>query len=113
MATINVIRSSDGRTLYPCGTTAYPPTNPKMGIKQGNTVTWSERTRITTIIIPRQNPVNIDSWSPKSSIPNTSPVTYPNPSARVAIASPAGGRKAVIINPCPPAPGLISPCGKK
>jgi hypothetical protein len=53
MTTINVIRYADGRTLYNCKNPAYPPTNPRFGLK-GNTVYWNERSRETTVVVPRQ-----------------------------------------------------------
>jgi hypothetical protein len=53
MTTINVIRYADGRTIYNCRNPAYPPTNPRLGLK-GNTVYWNERTRETTVVVPRQ-----------------------------------------------------------
>jgi hypothetical protein len=53
MTTINVTRYANGRTIYDCRNSAYPPTNPRLGLK-GNTVYWNERTRETTVVVPRQ-----------------------------------------------------------
>ncbi|MDR1140285.1 MAG: hypothetical protein LBL62_01240 [Planctomycetaceae bacterium] len=53
MTVINVVRYADGRTIYNCKNPAYPPTNPKLGLN-GNTVYWNERTRETTVVVPRQ-----------------------------------------------------------
>jgi hypothetical protein len=110
MTVINVIRYPDGRTIYPCGVSPFPPTNPKLGQSQGNTVTWNENTRVKTVIVPRQNPVNLDAWAPKSNIRYTGPTTYAKPT-RVAVASPAAGRTAPASSPCPPKVGPEL-CGK-
>ena len=103
MATIDMIRRSDGRTYYPCGTLPYPPTNPKAGTPtSGNTVIWSERTHRTTLVVPRINPVNVDSWSPRSSRSNYSgPVTYSKP-PRPGVNSASDVRKQAPNDSCPP-----------
>jgi len=108
-ATINVIRRSDGRTYYPCGSQALPPTNPKAGTPtSGNTVLWNGRTRVVTLVVPRQNPVNVDTWSPQSRLRTYSgPVTYEKPpfrQAQAAADSIAFARKNTASNPCAPAP---------
>ena len=112
MATISVIRHSDGRTYYPCGTSPYPPTNPKAGTPtSGNTVVWNGRTRATTLVVPRQNPVNIDTWSPQSHLRNyTGPVTYGKPPFREAVVDSVAVAKKNQPAPCPP---TVSPqaCG--
>ncbi|MDR0335714.1 MAG: hypothetical protein LBI18_01345 [Planctomycetaceae bacterium] len=64
MTTINVIRYADGRTIYNCKNPAYPPTNPKFGL-EGNTVYWNERTRETSVVIPRQQDEYFSQTSPK------------------------------------------------
>jgi hypothetical protein len=65
MTTINVIRYADGRTIYDCRNPAYPPTNPKLGLK-GNTVYWNERTREATVVVPRQQDDYFSQTSTKS-----------------------------------------------
>jgi hypothetical protein len=65
MTTINVIRYADGRTIYDSRNPAYPPTNPKLGLK-GNTVYWNERTRETTVVVPRQQKDYFSQTSTKS-----------------------------------------------
>lgn len=79
-ATIDVVRHSDGKTYYARGASATPRTNPKRGIDAGNTLIWNGRTRVSTLIIPRQNPVDVDSWTPRSrSYSYSVPVTYEKP----------------------------------
>lgn len=113
MTAINVIRYANGRTLYPCGTWAFPPTNPKMGITVGNTVTWNEKTHAATVIIPREHPVNLDSWAPQSKLRSYSgPVVYGPPFPRtVAVPPPAPTRTTTAKDSCPVTfPGLTL-CG--
>jgi hypothetical protein len=75
MTTINVIRYADGRTYYNCQNPSRPPTNPKAGTTtSGNTLIWNGRTRETTLIVPRQNPVDVNQWTPSSS-PFSQPTT--------------------------------------
>ena len=102
MTAIDMIRHSDGRIYYQCGTSPIPPTNPKAGSPtSGNTVIWNGRTRITTLIVPRQNPVNVDSWSPKSSLRNYSgPVTYTKPPFQRTVTDTLTARKNVTNSPC-------------
>ena len=104
MTAINVIRHSDGRTFFRCGASPIPPTNPRKGPPTSlNTVVWSERTRVTTLIIPRQNGVNLDTWSPQSNLRTYSgPVTYAKPPFRQGIIDPTAIRKSSINDPCPP-----------
>ncbi|MDR0705985.1 MAG: hypothetical protein LBF88_13515 [Planctomycetaceae bacterium] len=65
MTTINVIRYADGRTIYDCRNPAYPPTNPRLGLK-GNTVYWNKRTQETTVVAPRQQEDYFSQTSTKS-----------------------------------------------
>ena len=107
MATIEMIRLSDGRTLYPCGLTERMPTNPKAGTPtSGNTLNWNGRTRQTTLLVPRQNPVNIDSWSPQSGLRYTGqPAVYSKPQPlRAAADASATARRTPIASPCPVVP---------
>gem|GEM_PF-4254362 len=82
MAAINVIRHSNGQAVYPCGTPTAPRTNPKMGDPAyANTIHWNGRTRVTTLIVPRENAVRVDTWTPQSSI-RANTVTYQKPPIR-------------------------------
>ena len=115
MATIDMIRLPDGRTIYPCGTLAYPPTNPKAGSATGgNTIIWNGRTRQTTLNVPRQNPVNIDTWTPQANIRYTgpkAPTTYQKPQPLRSDAETAAAvRRIPVNNPCPPFPNLKALC---
>jgi hypothetical protein len=65
MTSINVIRYTDGRTIYNCKNPAYPPTNPKIS-PENNTVYWNERTRETTVVVPRQQDEYFSQTSAKS-----------------------------------------------
>jgi len=105
MTALNVIRYSDGRTYYPCGRSAIPPTNPKVGPPAlSNTVLWNGRTRIATLVIPRQNPVNIDSWAPQSHLRSYSgPVTYEKPPFR-QLAMDTVIRRSSVNDPCQTTP---------
>ena len=114
---IDMIHRSDGRTLYPCGARAYPPpTNPKAGTPtSGNTLIWNERNRQTTLVVPRQNPVNIDSWLPQSSTRSRfTPSTYQKPQAlRAAAESAAASRRTPLSPSCPSVlPNGQTLCGK-
>ncbi|MDR0326738.1 MAG: hypothetical protein LBI05_00425 [Planctomycetaceae bacterium] len=115
MATLDVIRSTDGRTLYPCGTWPYPPTNPKAGSPTGgNTVIWNARTRQATLVTPRQNLVNPDLWTPAPRTPSSYvPTVYQKPQPLRAAYLAATTRKTAPPDPCPPvAPGMKALCGK-
>lgn len=102
MAAIDLIRYSDGRVLYQCGTSPIPPTNPKAGSPaSGNTIIWNGRTRVSSLIIPRQNPVNLDTWAPQSSSRTYSgPVTYSKPPFRQSVADSITARKNSVNSPC-------------
>ena len=86
MSALGIIRHSDGRMVYPCGGSPIPPTNPKAGTPtSGNTVVWNSKTRQSTLLVPRQNPVIVDTWSPQSHLRTYSgPVTYAKPPFRQA-----------------------------
>ena len=98
----NIIRGPDGRFLFRCGTPP-PPTNPKAGPPaSGNTVIWNERTRVSSLVIPRQNSVNLDTWAPQSHLRTYSgPVTYAKPPFRQAVTDTiAATRKSSVNDPC-------------
>ena len=78
---MDVIRHSNGYTYYKYGTSTNPPTNPKAGSPTlGNTVLWNSGTRAVTLVVPRRNPVDVDSWLPQSHLRTYSgPTTYEKP----------------------------------
>jgi hypothetical protein len=105
MATIDIIRRSDGRTYYPCGRSPIIPTNPKAGTEtSGNTIKWNEKTRVTTLIVPRMNPVDIDKWSPQPNLRQYSgPTTYERPPfGKLKVDALAAARKSPPVPTCPP-----------
>ncbi|MDR3196668.1 MAG: hypothetical protein LBU34_02265 [Planctomycetaceae bacterium] len=132
MTAINVVRYADGRTIYNCKNPAYPPTNPKSGLK-GNTVYWNERTRETTVVIPRQQDEYFSQISVKSTpsyfltVPATREklpaITAGSPSkdlyGRVAPMTSEQGKTPTAVSrysaatnfvPCPPVPKAKLSC---
>ena len=111
MSTISVIRHSNGRMVFPCNSQATMPTNPRLGPPTSlNTVTWSESTRAVTLIIPRQNGVNIDSWDPQSRfVPQPGPTTYVKPPVRTVTSLTAVFPQTPIIQARPAASPNIVP----
>ena len=110
MITIDVIRHSDGRTFYRNGSSPIAPTNPRTGPPTlSNTVIWSGKTRVTSVIIPRQNPVNLDTWESQSRLRTYSgPVTYERPAARQSSTSSTVVRQSIAATCSPTAAALGS-----
>ena len=103
MTSINVIRNSAGRTFFPCNSQTFAPTNPRAGTPtSGNTVRWSSTTRVVSLTVPRQNPVNIAAWTPQSGFrSHSSPITYPKPPHRASTV-PNVIRQVPTTVPCQP-----------